>query len=81
METTDIKVRFNTIDQVKEFVGTMRKFPVDADVFSTNQNFMVDAKSILGVFSLGLERDLTVRLYEDNTDAVVSSLEPFMCIA
>ena len=53
MESTDIKVKLNSVEQVRQFVETMRKYDGDVDVYSTNRNYLVDGKSILGVFSLG----------------------------
>ena len=38
MESTDIKVKLNSVDQVRQFVETMRKYDGDVDVYSTNHN-------------------------------------------
>lgn len=78
MESTDIKVRLNSVEQVRQFVETMRKYDGDVDVYSTNHNYLVDGKSILGVFSLGLDKELTVKFYGDTTESLMSSLEQFM---
>ena len=52
MESTNIRVKLNSVEQVRQFVETMRKYDGDVDVYSTNRNYLVDGKSILGVFSL-----------------------------
>ena len=57
MESTDVKVKLNSVEQVRLFVETMRRYDGDVDVYSTNQNYLVDGKSILGVFSLGLDKE------------------------
>ena len=60
MESTNIRVKLNSVEQVRQFVETMRKYDGDVDVYSSNRNYLVDGKSILGVFSLGLDQELTV---------------------
>lgn len=81
MESTDIKVKLNSVDQVRQFVETMRKYEGDVDVYSTNQNYLVDGKSILGVFSLGLDQELTVKFYDGASESFISTLQPFMLVA
>ena len=58
VESTDIKVKLNSVEQVRQFVETIRKYDGDVDVYSTNRNYLVDGKSILGVWSLGLDEEL-----------------------
>ena len=81
MKSTDIKVRLDSVEQVRQFVETMRKYDGDVDVYSTNRNYLVDGKSILGVFSLGLDKELTVKFYNGATETFISTLQPFMLAA
>ena len=81
IKSTDIKVRLDSVEQVREFVETMRKYDGDVYVYSTNRNYLVDGKSILGVFSLGLDQELTVRFYNGTTESFISTLQPFMQVA
>ncbi len=81
MKSTDIKVRLDSVEQVRQFVETMRKYDGDVDVYSTNRNYLVDGKSILGVFSLGLDQELTVKFYNGTTESFISTLQPFMQVA
>lgn len=81
MESTDVKVKLNSVEQVRLFVETMRRYDGDVDVYSTNQNYLVDGKSILGVFSLGLDKELTVKFYNGTTESFISTLQPFMLAA
>ena len=81
VESTDIKVKLNSVEQVRQFVETMRKYDGDVDVYSTNRNYLVDGKSILGVFSLGLDQELTVKFYKGTTESFISTLQPFMQVA
>ena len=50
------KVMLNSIDKVKQFVNVTSK--VDGDVFLQSGRYIVDAKSIMGIFSI----DLTIPL-------------------
>ena len=81
VESTDIKVKLNSVEQVRQFVETMRKYDGDVDVYSTNRNYLVDGKSLLGLFSLGLNQELTVKFYNGATETFISTLQPFMLAA
>lgn len=81
VESTDIKVKLNSVEQVRQFVETIRKYDGDVDVYSTNRNYLVDGKSILGVFSLGLDQELTVKFYNGATETFISTLQQFMLAA
>lgn len=58
------KIRLATIDEAKVFVSKAMKCNFDIDI--TYDRVVVDAKSILGVLSLNLTRNLTVRMYGEN---------------
>ena len=80
MESTNIRVKLNSVEQVRQFVETMRKYDGDVDVYSSNRNYLV-GKSILGVFSLGLDQELTVKFYNGATESFINTLQPFMLAA
>lgn len=44
-----VTVKLNTIDAVKNFVNIVSKYPFDIDL--TSGRYVVDAKSIMGIFS------------------------------
>ncbi len=81
MNVNTVKVKFYSFDDVKNFVEVMRKYPGDADISGNNRNLMVDAKSILGVASLGLNTDLTVTFYDEITEEIKDFLTPYMIAA
>lgn len=61
----EVKIKLDTVEKVKAFVQKVtEKFPYnDVDVMSSqNHRYCVDAKSIMGVFSLDLSQELTVAL-------------------
>lgn len=58
------KIKLVTIDEAKDFVTAAMKCDFDVDVYYNR--VVIDAKSILGVLSLDLTRELTVRMYGEN---------------
>ncbi|MDD3339469.1 MAG: HPr family phosphocarrier protein [Lachnospiraceae bacterium] len=55
----EFKIKLTETNQVKEFVNAAERCEYDINVFYNR--FIIDAKSILGVLSLGLNRELTVQ--------------------
>ena len=60
-----VNVKLDAVDKVKRFVNTITKFDVDMDLM--HHKYVIDAKSIMGVFSLDLSRPL--ELYINTDDA------------
>lgn len=67
MESTRIKVSLNSIDKIKRFADLANKFSFDIDLASGR--YVVDAKSVLGIFSLNLIEELECIIYADSKDA------------
>lgn len=59
------KVKVDTIEKVKDFTNEIGKFEASADLGSIDRRYTVDAKSILGVFSLDLSRPMCLVIYDD----------------
>ena len=59
------KVKVDTIEKVKNFTNEIGKFEASADLGSIDSRYTVDAKSILGVFSLDLSRPMRLVIYDD----------------
>ncbi len=75
MKTVTISI--NTIDKVKSFVDAVTKFEYDFDLVSGR--YVIDAKSIMGIFSLDLSKPLSLNIHtEENSDAVLAVLEPYI---
>ena len=72
-----IKVNINTIDKVKKFVNILARYDGDFDLVSGH--YVIDAKSIMGIFSLDLSGDLELVIH-DGTDAdnVTAALSEFI---
>ena len=58
------KIRLNETADVKEFVQAASKCDFDVDI--SYNRVIIDAKSILGVLSMDLTRELTVRCYGES---------------
>ncbi len=68
-------VLINSIDDVKNFVNIVNRYSCDIDLVSGR--YIVDAKSIMGIFSLDLSNPIKVQVHsEDN--AIVEELKPFV---
>ena len=59
-----VKISLNSIDKVKSFVNDITKFDVDFDLVSGR--YVIDAKSIMGIFSLDLSKPIDLNIHADN---------------
>lgn len=71
-----VQVNINSIDKVKSFVNTVTAFDAEFDLISGR--FVIDAKSIMGIFSLDLSKPITLNIYNDDDDQILESLKPFI---
>lgn len=72
-----IKVNINSIDKVKKFVNILTKFEGDFDLISGH--YVIDAKSIMGIFSLDLAEDIELVIHDaEDQDKVIEALKDFM---
>ena len=73
-----VQISLNSIDKVKSFVNDITKFDYDFDLVSGR--YVIDAKSIMGIFSLDLSKpiDLNIHAEVTNVDAVLEVLKPYM---
>ncbi|HEY8444405.1 MAG TPA: HPr family phosphocarrier protein [Clostridia bacterium] len=62
---------------VKEFVNIVSKYTVEADLKSGR--YTVDAKSLLGIFSLDLSKPITLEIHDGkDADELLKELKPFI---
>ena len=72
-----VRISLNSIDKVKSFVNDLAKYDVDFDLVSGR--YVIDAKSIMGIFSLDLSKNLTLNIQkDDNLDAVLAAIDEFI---
>ena len=57
---TKLQIRMRQVDQVKDFVDLLSKYPYEMDLVSGR--YTIDAKSLLGIYSLDLSNPLTLSL-------------------
>ena len=62
------KIKLDTIDKVKRFVSIVDKFDNDVDIVSGR--YLVNAKSILALFSLELTESLDLIIHDVNISDV-----------
>ena len=72
-----VMISLNSIDKVKSFVNDISKFNFDFDLVSGR--YVIDAKSIMGIFSLDLSKPIELNIHsESNVDEILSVLQPYI---
>lgn len=73
-----VKVLLDSIEKVKSFVRTTSQFESDLDLISGK--YVIDAKSILGLFSLNLSETLTLKIEgsDHEVDEILEALKPYI---
>ena len=65
---TRITIKLNDFSKAKKFINEVVKF--ESDVDAVKGRYIVDAKSIVGIFTLDLSKPITVVLHSDNIEEV-----------
>ncbi|MDR2532583.1 MAG: HPr family phosphocarrier protein [Oscillospiraceae bacterium] len=73
---TEVNIKLSTIDDVKKFVNIVFRYEYDVDVISGR--YAVDAKSILGLFSIDLSKAVVMKIHYDNCDELLAEVKEFM---
>ena len=72
-----VQISLNSIDKVKSFVNDLSKFDSDFDLVSGR--YVIDAKSIMGIFSLDLSKPIDLNIHaEDDIDQILETLQPYI---
>lgn len=74
----EIKIFLGTIDRVKNFVNEVSHLECDVDIVSGR--YVIDAKSIMGIFSTDLSKPVNVRVYAEGAEAekAMEVINPFI---
>ncbi len=72
----EFTVLLSSINDVKAFVNAVSKYDYEIDL--TSGRYVVDAKSIMGIFSLDLTQPITVEAHSDDCADLLSELDPFI---
>lgn len=73
---TTAKIRINTIDDVKSFVSLVTRVDYDVDIISGR--YAIDAKSIMGIFSLDLSKELELRIHSDDCGDFLDEIKDYI---
>ncbi|MDF2523695.1 MAG: HPr-related phosphotransferase system component [Clostridiales bacterium] len=73
MKTFNITLK--SINEVKDFVNTVNKYDFDVDL--TSGRYVVDAKSIMGIFSLDLSKPIKIDVHSEDCDQFLGEMQRF----
>ena len=73
-----VQISLNSINKVKSFGNEITKFDNDFDLVSGR--YVIDAKSIMGIFSLDLSKpiDLNIHASESDIENILNILKPYL---
>ena len=71
------RISLNSIDKVKSFVNDISGFNAEFDLVSGR--YVIDAKSIMGIFSLDLSKPIDLNIHsETQVDEILTTLAPYI---
>ena len=71
-----VQIRLSLVENGNRFVNIVGRYPFDMDIRAGRH--VVDAKSILGIFSLDLSRPITLEIYQDDCGDLLQEIQPFV---
>lgn len=74
MKTT--RIRLNGVDDIRAFVNAVAMYKYDIDL--RGGRYVVDAKSIMGIFSLDLSSPIEMVVYGDKEDELIARVQKFV---
>ena len=69
-------ITLNTINDVKNFVSIVSQCPYEVDLIS--DRYTIDAKSIMGIFSLDLSKPIQMNVHADECDSFLNEISRFL---
>ncbi len=73
---TTVTISLQAINDVKEFVNIVMRFDFDVDLVSGR--YAIDAKSIMGIFSLDLSKPIELHAHTDNAKEFLDAISKFI---
>ena len=73
---TTVQISLNSIEKVKSFVNDIAKFDSDFDLVSGR--YVIDAKSIMGIFSLDLSKPISLNIHADSDAEILETLKSYI---
>lgn len=71
-----VQISLNSIGKVKSFVNTISQFEYDFDLISGR--YVIDAKSIMGIFSLDLSKPLILNAGTEDEQKIKETFADFI---
>ena len=71
-----VTVLLESINDVKDFVNTVTRFNFEVDLVSGR--YAVDAKSIMGIFSLDLAKPIQMNIHADDPSEFLAAVDKFV---
>lgn len=71
----EIDIKFNSISEVKDFVDIVAGFNYDIDLMSGR--YIIDAKSIMGIFSLNLNKPIKLAAYTEDPSQLKEAIKQY----
>lgn len=72
----EFNIKLSTIADVRDFVNAVASF--DGEVDLSSGRYVVDGKSIMGIFSLDLLSPIKLTVHEGNTDDLIAKVKQFI---
>ena len=69
-------LKLSLVENVNTFVNIVSRYPFEMDLRAGRH--VVDAKSILGIFSLDLSKPITLEIYSEDCDQLLEDIKPFL---
>ena len=70
-----VTIQLSQAEEVKEFVNTVNRYEYEMDLRAGRH--VVDAKSILGIFSLDLSKPISLEVYSEQCDDLLRDIQRF----
>ena len=71
-----VMIRLSLVENVNKFVNIVARDPFEMDLRAGRH--VVDAKSILGIFSLDLSKPIALEIYGDDCEELLKEISPFI---
>lgn len=76
---TSVQINLNSIEKVKSFVNEITKYDAEFDLVSGR--YVIDAKSIMGIFSLDISKPIDLNIHADSDDEIkkiMDVIDPYL---
>lgn len=75
---SEMKLIFNSPDDILDFVNKVEKYPYAMDL--KKGRIVIDAKSLLGIMSMGIKSEIELKVYEENCDDLKDEISKYVAV-